>query len=108
MQQECGVTPEEWRVVAILSDHAQMNISDLAPLVMQPEAALRETAGWMADKGTLTFVNDDMVALSATGTLLASQLLNIAKVHEANVLSALPEDQVNLLKESLRTILTQG
>ena len=105
MQQECGVTPEEWRVVAILSDNAQMNLSDLAPLVMQPEGALRETAEWMADKGTLEFVNDNAVALSAKGTVLASQLLNIAKVHEANALAALPEDQASLLKDSLRSIL---
>lgn len=104
LQQECGVTPEEWRILALLADNEQMQISDLAPVVMQPEGALIETAGFMADKNLLTQVGDSL-ALTAEGSVLAANLLNIAKVHEANMLAKLPEDQAALLKESLRAII---
>lgn len=105
MQKACGVTPEEWRVMAVLEGSQQLSISALAPLVMQPESALRETVEWMIEKGRLESVSADAVALSESGKVEAAELLNIAKTHEANALAALPGDQADLLKDSLRTIM---
>lgn len=105
MKLECDVTPEEWRVMAVLADNPQVAISDLAPLVMQPESALRETVEWMVDKGVLESVSDQGVALSESGKVLASELLKIAKDHENDALAALPDEQAELLKDSLRAII---
>lgn len=104
LQAEGGVNPEEWRVLAMLSDGAK-SVAALAPLVMQPEVALRQTAGWMQDRGLLETVGNDILQLTEAGAALADKLLNIAKCHEADVLSALGEGQARQLKDNLRSIL---
>lgn len=105
LKEQCGVTPEEWRILAVLSDCEQMAIADLAPLVMQPEVALSQTAEWMVDKGLLSALGSEQVALTDSGRTLAAELLALAKSHEAEVLGQLPAEQATLLKQSLKTLL---
>lgn len=100
-----GVNPEEWRVLAMLLDNGSMQIDSLAPLVMQPSVALRQTAEWMQDRGLVVLTASDQLALSAEGAALADKLLSIAKCHETDALSALPEEQARQLKDGLKAIL---
>ncbi|WP_299183279.1 flavin reductase [uncultured Neptuniibacter sp.] len=104
LMSEGGVTPEEWRVLAILADQPSKRLAELSPLVMQPESALRETADWMVGKGHVV-LEGESVSLSENGQALAESLRSIAKQHEAEVISSLSEEQASMLKESLRTII---
>ncbi|MBE9397816.1 flavin reductase [Pontibacterium sp. N1Y112] len=104
MQAE-GVNPEEWRVLAMLLDNGAMQIDALAPLVMQPSVALRQTAEWMQDRGLVVLAANDTLELSAEGAALADKLLGIAKCHEADALCALPAEQARQLKDGLKAIL---
>ena len=104
LHQVGGVTPEEWRVLAILADRAEIDFETLAPLVMQPLEALRETVEWMENKALLNVKNNE-VSLTQDGVALAEQLLTLAKSHEAEAMSALSHEQSELLKSSLRSII---
>lgn len=104
LQSEGGVNPEEWRLLAMLSDGPK-EVAVLAPLVMQPEVALRQTAGWMQDRGLVEATDNDSLQLTAEGATLADKLLNIAKCHETDALCALGDDQARQLKDSLKSIL---
>ncbi len=104
LHQVGGVTPEEWRVLAILTDRAVIDFESLAPLVMQPLGALRETVEWMENKALLNVKNNE-VSLTQDGVALAEQLLTLAKSHEAEAMSALSQEQSELLKSSLRSII---
>ncbi|WP_286239497.1 flavin reductase [Neptuniibacter halophilus] len=105
LQHECGVSPEQWRVLAVLADNSGMQVAELSPLVMQPEVALEETLSWLLDQGVVQRLEAGQVGLTEEGKLLAERLVNMAKIHEANLLRALPDDQAELLKNSLRSLL---
>ncbi len=105
LMDECGVTPEEWRILAILSDKGSISVSELAPLVMQPDVALSQTADWMLNKGLIQYQGKNSMSLTEAGKTTADQLLAIARQQEADVLAKLPEEQAVLLKQSLKTIL---
>ncbi len=104
LQAEGGVNPEEWRILAMLRDHGAMKTDDLAPLVMQPAVALLQTAEWMQDRGLIELV-DGSLSLLPAGISLADKLLDLARQHEAEVLSALSDDQSRQLKNGLRAIM---
>lgn len=105
LKQECGVTPEEWRVLATLSVNEKMAIRDLAPLVMQPAVALRQTADWMVDKGYVQYQGADTLALTEAGGTLAVKLVGIAKAQEAQSLKSFTQEQSRQLKDSLKAIM---
>ena len=105
LQEEGGVNPEEWRVLAMLLDNGSMQVCELAPLVMQPEIALIQTAEWMQDRGFLELQDDKILSLTSAGKALADKLLNIAKSHEAEILGALSELQSRQLKDALKAIM---
>lgn len=105
LQQEGGVNPEEWRLLATLSDGNSQALSAVAPLVMQPEVALRQTAGWLADRGLIDMMADDQLRLTQAGAALTDKLLDLARCHEAEVLGTLEGDQARQLKDGLKAIL---
>lgn len=102
---EGGVNPEEWRVLAALLGRQSMSFEELAPLVMQPVVALKQTADWMLDRGLLSLPDGETVLLTEQGAQLADRLQVIAKCHEADAMSALSETQARQLKDSLKLIL---
>lgn len=104
LQAEGAVNPQEWRVLAMLRDHDAMKAEELAPLVMQPVAELLQTAEWLQDKGLVELI-DDSFRLLPEGVVLAEKLLKLAKQHEAEVLSALSEEQSLALKKGLKAVM---
>ncbi len=105
LMQACKVTPEEWRILSILSDKGAMSVDELAPLLMQPGVELSQTADWMLNKGWVQNSGNSVISLSDEGKALAEQLVGIAKSHEADVLGKLSQEQAELLKQSLQIIL---
>lgn len=105
LKEECGVSPEEWRVLAVLSGQVSVSTSDLAGLVMQPEDALLEQLSWMSERQQMLVLNGDRVSLTESGKAAAQRLLEIAKMHEQEVLSSFSDTQVEQLKSVLRSTL---
>jgi flavin reductase (DIM6/NTAB) family NADH-FMN oxidoreductase RutF/DNA-binding MarR family transcriptional regulator len=105
LKKECGVNPEQWRVLACLSGNSKLSIKDLAVLVMQPENTLSETLDWMTEKGYMKISDENLISLTVIGESLAAQLVRLAKQHEEQTLSSLSEGQALALKEGLRSIL---
>jgi len=103
--EKCGVTVEEWRVIALLADKESMAITDIVPIVMQPQGKLCELLGWLEEKAYIRLENETQVALTDSGKAVAAELLGIAKSHEADVLSGLAPDEARQFKDTLNKIL---
>lgn len=105
LKEECDVNPEEWRILIRLSDLGSIAISDLSAMVMQPEVTLRATADWMVEKGYVNYTNSDTLSITEQGKTVGKQLKDIAHAEEAELLSALSDDQSRLLKDNLKALI---
>ena len=105
LQQECGVNPEEWRIMARMIGCSETKISDLTDIVMQPEIALRQSADWMVEKGLVEYINADTLKLTVKGTDTATRMQELAIKEESALLSQIPADQAGQLKANLKTLI---
>lgn len=105
LNQECQVTPEEWRILARMINQPEVPIEQLTDLVMQPEVTLRQTADWMTEKGLIHYKDQDTLEATESGATLARQLQTLALDEEAKVLKNLTPEQSANLKSSLKTLL---
>ncbi|WP_286239284.1 flavin reductase [Neptuniibacter halophilus] len=105
LQQECDVSPEEWRILARMANNPTQKISDLSAMVMQPEVALRETADWMVEKGMVVYADPQTLQVTDKGAELALSLQNLALREEAALLSHLSDEQTADLKSTLQSLL---
>lgn len=105
LKHECGVTPEEWRILARMISCPAIKISDLGGMVMQPESALRETADFMADKGLVEYQDKDTLSVTGKGAEVAAQMKKLAQSEEAALIGQLSSEQSALLKDSLKTLI---
>lgn len=99
----CNVTPEDWRILTLLSDSSSISLSHLAQLVMQPTEELEQSLELLSELNVIKY-SDDAVVLTAKGAALQAKLVTIAKQHEKNLLSKLSEEQISILKSGLKTI----
>lgn len=105
LTESTGVTIEEWRVIALLADKESMQVADIVPVVMQPHGKLCELLEWLSEKGHVEFDGETEVKLTGTGRVVAEKLLSVAKIHEAEVLSVLDNNEVRQLKDLLGKVL---
>ncbi len=95
-----GVSPEQWRAYASLSDGKAMALEVLAKIVMQPQYVLRDTLASMGtDNVQLT---DSSAQLTSQGLALANQLLTLAKQFESELSQQLTNDGMAELKDNLQ------
>lgn len=100
----CNITPEQWRIMTILTESTMQNIDDLSELVMQPFEELRSSLDELKEKGFL-HSHDYKFGLTAQGVELQKSLFAIAKQHEATVLNQLSPAQIDTLKSGLKNII---
>ncbi|WP_432473553.1 flavin reductase [Amphritea sp. HPY] len=105
LMHECGVTPEEWRILARMISCPAIKISDLVGMVMQPEAALRETADFMTDKGLVEYQDKNTLSVTDKGAQVAAQMKKLAQSEETALLNQLTSEQSAQLKDSLKTLI---
>ncbi|GAA6185866.1 flavin reductase [Aliiglaciecola sp. NS0011-25] len=100
----CDVTPEQWRVMTILSSAPVHTLKTLSILAMQPLNDLSESVDTLIEKGALTIV-EDKLALTDEGMALQKSLLAVAAEHEDHMLSKLNPEQTSVLKNALKSII---
>ncbi|MEP4892550.1 MAG: flavin reductase [Aliiglaciecola sp.] len=100
----CDVTPEQWRVVTILSNTPVHTLKTLSILAMQPLEDLSESVDSLKEKGALTTVDDKLV-LTDSGMALQKSLLAVAAQHEEHMLGNLKPEQTEVLKTALKSII---
>ncbi|MBQ0756070.1 MAG: flavin reductase, partial [Amphritea sp.] len=105
LKQECGINPEEWRIMARMISCPESKINDLTEIVMQPEVALRQSADWMVEKGLVEYIDNETLKLTAQGTETATKMQALAIKEEAALLAQMPADQAEHLKANLKTLI---
>jgi len=105
LNEQCNVTPEEWRILARMVNASSIEISELTNMVMQPELNLRETADRMVTKGLIEYRNENMLEVTEKGQTIAKEMKEIALNEEKALLDQLDSGQSKLLKESLISLI---
>lgn len=106
-----GLSLMEWRVMASLSGKDSLSINELATIVLAKQPTVTKLVGRMQDAGWVKRVDaphdkrQSLVNLTAAGRRKVQPLLKQAKVHEAQVVSALGSDQANQLKLMLESLI---
>ena len=106
LMSECGVAPEEWRVLTLLADTNSINLSQLARLAMQPEEECADCVGGLVDRGFVVVDGEGIVSINSTGSDLASKLFAVAKAHEQTVLRSLDTDEQKHINASLARMIS--
>ncbi|MDB5913496.1 MAG: transcriptional regulator, MarR family-like protein [Ramlibacter sp.] len=102
-----GISSIEWRVLATLHDSAPLPVSQLAHEVLSKQPTVTKLVQRMCEQGWLRLEADaadqrrTLVAATAAGRRLVRPLVEEARAHEANVLSALGPDESSALKNLL-------
>ena len=104
---ECGVAPEEWRILTLLLDSGLMDAKSIAQAASQPMDDCHNTLARMQRDDYLLVDGNKLVRLTESGTALTKRLVATAKRHEAEVISALAKGRQEELKQDLRAILTK-
>lgn len=104
--EECGVIPEEWRVLTLLLDNNGLTIQDLAEATSQPPDDCLGTLVRMQANDYLTLNDEGLIWMTATGLTLAKRLVYTAEQHEIRMTSALAEGRREKLKRDLKEVLT--
>lgn len=104
--EECGVIPEEWRVLTLLLDNNGLTIKDLAEAISQPPDDCLSTLVRMQANDYLTLHDEGLVRMTEAGLGLAKRLVHTAEQHEAKITSALAEGRREQLAQDLKEVLT--
>jgi len=107
LQQECGVTAEEWRILACMINRPVIEIGELTGIVMQPEVGLRQTADWLIGKGHLEYQDTDTLRITEEGAAVARKMQQIAIAEEVDLLALLSKESSQEIKSSLRIIINK-
>ncbi len=105
LKKELGINPEEWRILARLINCPVIKITDLVSMVMQPYAALCNTADWMAERGLVEILDRNTIKITAQGTKIGIKMQNLAIEKETELLSQIPAEQTAQLKANLKSII---
>lgn len=102
--EECDVTPEQWRILTILSEFSVISDESLSEEVVQPLEILTRSLQLLSERELVNYV-DNQVSLTAKGAAMQCKLFDIAKRHEESLLTKLTSVQATALKDSLKTIV---
>lgn len=100
---DCDITPEQWRVITVLSESQTMDFKSLSAEVVRPVEELARSIQLLNEKGLLN-LSEGTVSLTKSGRELQIKLFDIAKQHEESLLNKLTPEQSSSLKDALRTI----
>lgn len=98
-----GITPEQWRMITLLSSNGEMSVADAAACTLQPIEAFKDAALLLENRGYLV-LDGVSLALTKSGSELAEQLFAAARVHEKSLLASFSEDEIKALKNALSVI----
>jgi flavin reductase (DIM6/NTAB) family NADH-FMN oxidoreductase RutF/DNA-binding MarR family transcriptional regulator len=101
----CDITPEQWRIMTVLSSVPSHDIDGLSEIVMQPIKDLSASLDFLKDKDILR-MQEDNIGLTDKGIDLQKTLFDIARQHETTMLSKLKPEQASALKEGLKSVVT--
>lgn len=102
-----GLSSIEWRVLATLHDSAPLTVSQLAHEVLSKQPTVTKLVQRMAEQGWLQLLGDandqrrTLVTVSTAGKRLVRPLLEKARAHELEMLSALGTSEQAALKKLL-------
>ncbi len=102
-----GLSSIEWRVLATLQDSEPLTVSQLALDVLSKQPTVTKLVQRMAEQGWVALQADaadqrrTLVAITAAGRRLVRPLLQQARHHEAQALSALAAPEQAALKALL-------
>lgn len=105
LNEQCNVTPEEWRILARMVNASSIEISKLTNMVMQPDLNLRETADRMVTKGLIEYQDKNTLKVTVNGQTIAKEMKEIALREEKALLDELDSGQAKLLKDTLKSII---
>lgn len=100
---DCDVTPEQWRILTMLSESSVISDEILSDEVVQPIEILTRTLQLLSERDLVKY-SDKQVSLTANGTLMQNKLFAIAKHHEESLLTKLTADDIVVLKGALKSI----
>lgn len=108
-----GLAVVEWRVLGAL-ENARRTIGELAAMTLVQQPTLTKVVDRMAAEGLVLRRPDAadgrrvLVETTAKGAALASELIALARAHEAEVLKAYSRDEAASLKRALRTLVARA
>ena len=107
-----GLSVLEWRVLGQLSS-GPATVSTLAERALSQQPTLTKVLDRMVDDGLLTRFEDAsdrrrvFAGLTPKGRALATELVPLAKEHEARVLAGYAPREAAALKRALKTLITR-
>jgi flavin reductase (DIM6/NTAB) family NADH-FMN oxidoreductase RutF/DNA-binding MarR family transcriptional regulator len=101
---DCNVTPEQWRILTILSESATINVKSISDEVVQPIEELVRILELLSEQELVKYV-DNKVCLTTKGSVLQNRLFGIAKQHEESLLTKLTSAQAIVLKDALKSMV---
>tara|TARA_R110001583_G_scaffold9571_6_gene45278 strand:+ start:17255 stop:18178 length:924 start_codon:yes stop_codon:yes gene_type:complete len=101
---DCNVTPEQWRILTILSESSAISVKSVSEEVVQPIEELVRILELLSEKELVKYV-DNKVCLTAKGSVLQNRLFGIAKQHEESLLTKLTSAQAIVLKDALKSMV---
>lgn len=104
LTQECGINPEEWRILANMISRPAISLETLSEKVMQPVAGLRITLDHLTNKGLVVWRGCDEAEITLEGIKLASDMRNVALDVEEELIGHLDNEQRDLLKSTLKSL----
>lgn len=105
------LAPTEWRVLATLSDGDGLTIGQLADIVIAKQPTVTKIIDRMSDAGLVERQTGQVDKRQTTiyttlqGKELVKELLRKAKQAEASALKRFPEEEVEVLKRTLRRMI---
>ena len=108
---EADFDRQRWRILASLSDYDKVPIGKLARTVLMKQPTLTKILDRMEDENLLKRVHSKedrrsvKIAITEVGRQKIAALLVKAKEHEKNVLSSYSQEEEDVLKHVLRTLI---
>lgn len=108
-----GIQVPTWRVLAILSDGDGMTIGEVARIGLFNQPTATKVVERLCEDGLVERRQDEadrrktLVFITAKGRELVQGLLEDAKTHEKRVTASYSEEEIKLLKDVLRTLVSR-
>ena len=108
--EEAHLTPEHWRIMALLHEQPGLGASAIAEGAVLPSASVTRHVDKLVENGVVIRTHDPsdrrrvVLALSARGQLLAGQLLAEEREVEAIIASELGTDRLQALARDLEVV----
>jgi DNA-binding MarR family transcriptional regulator len=111
-QERFGLTVPEWRLVAVLKEHAGSTQQDLVRLTLMDKVAVSRAAAGLEQRGLIRRASSEadgrawLLSLTDSGDALHAQVAPVAMSYEKRLLEDLNPDEAKQLAALLRRIET--